>query len=364
MKLHPLPAVRYGGQTAAADPCLLAGRGMSVCAIREWSGLRPPQHFVERRGSITTRLQHQHPRAPPPYNPTSTTTQPSHCFHHSHPPPPSIMASTGSSRGYPPESSRRGTTRDTTTRPRSNTDRTAPPPSQPQPTAVPTGSRRSANRAGTGGSIIGEKRTTERTHITETTITGRRAKSPSREKNASPNVVSGGGWGTPLGTAPTHIPSLHRPIARESPQVENLRQGRKRANEARLSNIFERGTAPWNPEATLIPPTTAPLASRISIPPLASQMPPSKRPPPLEHMNLELQEASILEDLLFVFMACFLQSRASCSLPSTDTHYESTRATKVNTSASTKPTILHSSPTVLRAPHSRLPPASTPPYET
>lgn len=63
---------------------------------------------------------------------------------------------------------------------------------------------------------------------------------------------------------------------------------------------------PWNPEATLIPPTTAPLASRISIPPLASQMPASKRPTPLEQMSLELQEASILEDLLFVFMVRLL----------------------------------------------------------
>jgi len=60
--------------------------------------------------------------------------------------------------------------------------------------------------------------------------------------------------------------------------------------------------APWAPEAMLIAPTTAPLASRVSIPPLATQLPSVKQPPPLNQMTLELQEAAILEDLLFVFM--------------------------------------------------------------
>lgn len=60
--------------------------------------------------------------------------------------------------------------------------------------------------------------------------------------------------------------------------------------------------APWNPEAMLIAPTTAPLASRVSLPPLATQLPPSKRPPPLDQMTLGLQEAVVLEELLFVFM--------------------------------------------------------------
>ncbi|KAI5852517.1 Spc98 family-domain-containing protein [Morchella snyderi] len=107
-----------------------------------------------------------------------------------------------------------------------------------------------------------DKRTTERIHISETTTTGRRAKSPGRDTPRTSTGISAGSVGSGRGT----------------PNV------------------------PWNPEASLIPPTTAPLASRISIPPLASSMPASKRPPPLESMTLELQEASILEDLLFVFM--------------------------------------------------------------
>lgn len=60
--------------------------------------------------------------------------------------------------------------------------------------------------------------------------------------------------------------------------------------------------APWNPDATLIPHTSAPLASRVSIPPLASQAPQSQQPKPLAELTLEAQEAAIIEDLLFTFM--------------------------------------------------------------
>ncbi|KAI5463321.1 Spc98 family-domain-containing protein [Mariannaea sp. PMI_226] len=60
--------------------------------------------------------------------------------------------------------------------------------------------------------------------------------------------------------------------------------------------------APWSPEATLLPHTTAPLASRISIPPLASTVPQAPQPKALNELSLELQEAAIVEDLLFVFM--------------------------------------------------------------
>lgn len=60
--------------------------------------------------------------------------------------------------------------------------------------------------------------------------------------------------------------------------------------------------APWEPEATLLPHTSAPLASRISIPPLASLAPPTVQPKPLHELSLDAQEAVLLEDLLFVFM--------------------------------------------------------------
>lgn len=51
-----------------------------------------------------------------------------------------------------------------------------------------------------------------------------------------------------------------------------------------------------------MPHTSAPLASRISVPALAAQAPQSLQPRPLQELSLEVQEAAILEDLLFVFM--------------------------------------------------------------
>ncbi|KAJ6785498.1 hypothetical protein PWT90_04310 [Aphanocladium album] len=60
--------------------------------------------------------------------------------------------------------------------------------------------------------------------------------------------------------------------------------------------------APWNPQVTLRPHTTAPLASRVSIPPLASTVPNAPQPTPLGELSLDVQEAAIVEDLLFAFM--------------------------------------------------------------
>ncbi|PHH90926.1 hypothetical protein CDD83_2225 [Cordyceps sp. RAO-2017] len=60
--------------------------------------------------------------------------------------------------------------------------------------------------------------------------------------------------------------------------------------------------APWNPEVTLLPRTSAPLASRVSIPPLASTVPQAPQPKPLGELPLRVQEAAMVQDLLFVFM--------------------------------------------------------------
>ncbi|KAF2199444.1 hypothetical protein GQ43DRAFT_482448 [Delitschia confertaspora ATCC 74209] len=64
----------------------------------------------------------------------------------------------------------------------------------------------------------------------------------------------------------------------------------------------EEPQAPWLPQASLVPHTTAPLASRISIPPLASTAPPSVQPRPLNQLSLEAQENAIIEELLYIFM--------------------------------------------------------------
>ncbi len=60
--------------------------------------------------------------------------------------------------------------------------------------------------------------------------------------------------------------------------------------------------APWRPQVSLIPHTTAPLACRISSPPLSQLLPKSLEPKPLKLLSVEEQEAVILDDLLFVFM--------------------------------------------------------------
>lgn len=61
-------------------------------------------------------------------------------------------------------------------------------------------------------------------------------------------------------------------------------------------------TAPWKPQASLVPHTTAPLAARISVSPLSSLMPDYLEPKPLTQMTPDKQESAVLEDLLFVFM--------------------------------------------------------------
>jgi gamma-tubulin complex component 2 len=61
-------------------------------------------------------------------------------------------------------------------------------------------------------------------------------------------------------------------------------------------------TVPWSPQASIIPQTTAPLATRISVPPLAKSAPQSLQSQPLSQISPEQQEKAIVEDLLYVFM--------------------------------------------------------------
>ncbi|KAF3922791.1 hypothetical protein AA313_de0205842 [Arthrobotrys entomopaga] len=64
-----------------------------------------------------------------------------------------------------------------------------------------------------------------------------------------------------------------------------------------------RGVVPsWSSEVCLKPQTSAPLASRITRPPLSASIPAAKSQISLEQMIPTVQEASIIEDLLFCFM--------------------------------------------------------------
>ncbi|ODM16594.1 hypothetical protein SI65_08101 [Aspergillus cristatus] len=81
---------------------------------------------------------------------------------------------------------------------------------------------------------------------------------------------------------------------------------RSRSKRASSPNVRKKekelAEVPWNPQASLIPHSTAPLASRVSVPPLASALPQSLQPKSLRELSADEQERAILEDVLFVFM--------------------------------------------------------------
>ncbi|KAF4836957.1 Spindle pole body component alp4 [Colletotrichum siamense] len=116
-----------------------------------------------------------------------------------------------------------------------------------------------------------EERRTERTYVTQLETLVQRTRSPERGDRRGD---------------------------KGKPKEDKSRSAETKPKEAKV----ETPSAPWNPEATLLPHTSAPLACRISIPPLASQAPQPQQPKPLSELSLEAQEAVMIEDLLFVFM--------------------------------------------------------------
>ncbi|KAI4788417.1 hypothetical protein E4T44_13476, partial [Aureobasidium sp. EXF-8845] len=92
----------------------------------------------------------------------------------------------------------------------------------------------------------------------------------------------------------TRVRSVHKPAAHPN------QPSRSRQSDSVPTNVDS--TPVWNPQASLIPHTSAPLASRISIPPLAAHAPAALQPEPLSFMTLDAQETAIIQDLLFVFM--------------------------------------------------------------
>ncbi|KAH8804984.1 Spc98 family-domain-containing protein [Xylogone sp. PMI_703] len=121
-----------------------------------------------------------------------------------------------------------------------------------------------------------EERRTERVHITTRETLTSRPRSPERR-------------------APSSMP---HPERQKPPDVS-----RGHPNDARPKSVKpEQPQLPWAPKASLMPHTSAPLAPRISIPPLSSQAPSSIQPVPLDELPLEDQESAIIEDLLLVLM--------------------------------------------------------------
>ncbi|OAA61452.1 Spc97/Spc98-like protein [Cordyceps fumosorosea ARSEF 2679] len=102
----------------------------------------------------------------------------------------------------------------------------------------------------------------------------------------------------PRTASPEKIQRRSAPGERRPADVPRQKPAEYRPRDSRS----EVAQAPWNPEVTLRPHTTAPLASRVSIPPLASTVPNAPQPVPLAELSLDVQEAVIVEDLLFAFM--------------------------------------------------------------
>jgi gamma-tubulin complex component 2 len=59
---------------------------------------------------------------------------------------------------------------------------------------------------------------------------------------------------------------------------------------------------PWAPSVSLIPHSSAPLAVRVTVPPLSRHAPADLGPLPLDNLSMQEQEHALLDDLLYVFM--------------------------------------------------------------
>lgn len=130
--------------------------------------------------------------------------------------------------------------------------------------------------AATGMNGAGERRV-ERREVREREVEVRRTKSP--VKHAA------------------DIRASARTRTEKPPRSERERQSASEHARAKTES-----DKPWEPLAKLVPHTTAPLATRISIPPLASTAPTTLQPTPLAQLSLDQQESAIIGDLLFVFM--------------------------------------------------------------
>ncbi|OTB03294.1 hypothetical protein M426DRAFT_321862 [Hypoxylon sp. CI-4A] len=171
---------------------------------------------------------------------------------------------------------------DSNPRPRANaqTSRTSQPDQRntrsPQTANINPAHKRSASGNPRPASRATEERRTERVTVTTKEKLISRTRSSERQPKDAP-----------------------LPDRRKSKDMAKSRQPETKPRDSKLETAQP---APWDPIASLTPHTTAPLAIRVSIPPLASGAPQSLQPQPLHELSLEAQEAAIIEDLLFVFM--------------------------------------------------------------
>lgn len=108
------------------------------------------------------------------------------------------------------------------------------------------------------------------------------------------------------------ITTRERIVKTRSPIKENdslKSRGDKLSNEVgspmnskSAAKISEPEEYSWTPHASLMPHSSAPLAIRVSAPPLSLDAPKSIQPNPLREMTIQEQETAMIDDLLYVLM--------------------------------------------------------------
>ncbi|KAJ9609862.1 gamma tubulin complex Spc97/GCP2 subunit Alp4 [Cladophialophora chaetospira] len=93
---------------------------------------------------------------------------------------------------------------------------------------------------------------------------------------------------------------------KKEPQSASNRNGVRRSTVSPVPKepLEENNTPrpPWAPSVSLVPHSSAPLAVRVTAPPLSRHAPADLDPPPFETMSMQEQERALLDDLLYVFM--------------------------------------------------------------
>lgn len=97
---------------------------------------------------------------------------------------------------------------------------------------------------------------------------------------------------------------LHTARSADERRASQRSDGEPKVNSTSSRVSSQSATQPWQPIATLLPPTPlhAPLATRVSIPPQAKHAPASLQPASMSGISLDEQEKALIDDLLFVLL--------------------------------------------------------------
>lgn len=153
-------------------------------------------------------------------------------------------------------------------------------------------------------------------NATSTRATGaheRRSAASSRSKRAAAETqehengfatpTSDGGQGeSRTESRTTTTRTLHTTRIKATMRQHYDTESRSNSRPTRDTSEREAEITEWQPEASLIPHTTAPLARRVCLPPVAALAPQSLLPTSFAGMSVQEQEIAVIEDILYVLM--------------------------------------------------------------